>query len=61
MTTFTSIVSATTTDYLTLKRALGRQYAGEERVLAHLDQLLAARRADLTAETFAGCVSHWSI
>jgi len=53
MTTFGSVVASTISSYLTLKRALGRQYAAEERVLAHLDQFLAARRADLTAETFA--------
>ena len=53
MTTFSSGLSATIRSYLTLKRALGRQYAAEEWVLAHLDQFLAVRRADLIAETFA--------
>ena len=53
MTTFASILSDTITSYLTLKRALGRQYAAEERVLAHLDQFLAARHGDLSPETFA--------
>ena len=37
-------LSATIGSYLTLKRALGRQYAAEEWVLAHLDRFLAARR-----------------
>ena len=53
MTTFNSGLSASISSYLTLKRTLGRQYAAEERVLAHLDRFLAARRVDLVAETFA--------
>ena len=53
MTTFSSGLSATIRSHLTLKRALGRQYAVEEWVLAHLDRFLAARRVDLNAETFA--------
>ncbi len=53
MTTFRSVLSVTIGSYLTLKRALGRQYAAEEWVLAHLDRFLAARHADLVAETFA--------
>ena len=53
MTSFSSGLSATIRSYLTLKRALGRQYSNEEHVLAHLDRFLAARRADLNAETFA--------
>ena len=58
MTTFSSGLSATIRSYLTLKRALGRQYAAEEWVLAHLDRFLAARRVDLNAETFtAWCLA----
>ena len=53
MTTFSSGLSATIRSHLTLKRALGRQYAAEAWVLAHLDRFLAARRVDLIAETFA--------
>ena len=53
MTTFSSVLSDTVRSYLTLKRALGRQYCNEEYVLAHLDRFLAARRVDLTAGTFA--------
>ena len=53
MTSFSSGLSATIRSYLTLKRALGRQYSNEEHVLAHLDRFLAARRVDLNAETFA--------
>jgi integrase len=52
--TFGSVVASTMRSYLTLKRALGRQYAAEERVLARLDRFLASHHADLTAETFAG-------
>jgi integrase len=51
--TFSSVLATTITDYLTLKRALGRQYNGEEWVLARLDRFLAACNADLSAETFA--------
>lgn len=50
--TFSSVFASTIGSYLTLKRALGRQYAMHERVLAHLDQFLAARHADLGPETF---------
>jgi integrase/recombinase XerD len=41
--------------YISLKQALGRHYANERRVLAHLDRFLATqdRGAGLTAETFA--------
>lgn len=42
--------------YLALKQALGRGYAGERAVLAHLDRFLTAQppaRSDLTTETFA--------
>ena len=53
MTPLRSVLSATIRSYLTLKRALGRQYSNEEHVLAHLDRFLAARRVDLVAETFA--------
>ena len=53
MTTFNSGLSTSIRSYLTLKRALGRQYAAEEWVLGHLDRFLAARGVDLTAETFA--------
>ena len=53
MTAFRSVLAATIRSYLTLKRALGRQYSNEEHVLAHLDRFLAARRVDLVAETFA--------
>ena len=53
MTTFSSGLSASISSYLALKRALGRQYTAEERVLAHLDRFLTARRVDLVAETFA--------
>ena len=53
MTTFSSVLSATIGSHLTLKRALGRQYAAEEWVLAHLDRFLTARHVDLIAETFA--------
>src|SRR2546429_7109066 len=53
MKTFSSVLATTIRDYLTLKRALGREYEREEWVLARLDRFLAARHADLIAETFA--------
>lgn len=45
------------TRYLALKEALGRRYAVERDVLRHLDRFLAARRGDLTADTFAAWVA----
>ena len=53
MKTFSSVLATTIRDYLTLKRALGRQYNREEWVLSRLDRFLAERHADLSAETFA--------
>lgn len=53
MKTLSSVLASTISNYLTLKRALGRQYNHEEWVLARLDRFLAARNADLNAETFA--------
>jgi integrase/recombinase XerD len=52
-TAFTSHLAPVIERYLTLKQALGRQYDGVRRVLAHLDGFLAARGADLTPDTFA--------
>jgi integrase/recombinase XerD len=58
MKTFSSVLATTMTEYLTLKRALGRQYNREEWVLTRLDRFLAARNTDLSAETFAAwCLS----
>jgi integrase len=51
--TFTSAVASSVRSYLTLKRALGRQYATVERILLHLDHFLAARQTDLSQDTFA--------
>lgn len=51
---FTSAFAPVIVSYLTLKRALGRQYDAEGRVLAHVDRFLAACTADLTPDTFAG-------
>jgi integrase len=53
MKTFSSVLATTIRDYLTLKRALGRQYKSEEWVLGRLDRFLVAQQADLSAETFA--------
>lgn len=53
LTKFASALSSTITSYLTLKRALGRLYDAEERVLGYLDRFLAGRDADLAADTFA--------
>ena len=53
---FTSHLAPILARYLALKEALGRKYAVERAVLAHLDDFLAAQRSggsDLTAQTFA--------
>src|ERR1700756_4239457 len=58
MKTFSSVLATTMTEYLTLKRALGRQYNREEWVLTRVDRFLGARNTDLSAEMFAAwCVS----
>ncbi|MBW2263513.1 MAG: tyrosine-type recombinase/integrase [Deltaproteobacteria bacterium] len=51
--TFASGLGPIIAGYLTLKRALGRRYAVERDVLAHIDRFLAADAQELTAETFA--------
>jgi len=53
MKTFSSVLAITIRDYLTLKRALGRQYNGEEWVLSRLDRFLSERNVDLTQDMFA--------
>lgn len=53
---FSSCLAPVLARYLGLKEALGRKYAIESRVLAHMDRFLAAQppaASDLTAETFA--------
>jgi integrase/recombinase XerD len=40
------------TRYLALKQALGRKYASERMVLAHLDRFLEAHGTEISAETF---------
>src|ERR1700693_3848974 len=52
--TFTSKMAPHIERYLALKQALGREYDGVRRVLAHLDQFVTTHGGDLTAETFAG-------
>ena len=51
---FISVLGPIFAAYLTLKQALGRRYAVEQRVLANLDIFLAAEGADLNVETFNG-------
>jgi len=51
---FTSLLAPDIARYLTVKQALGREYDGVRRVLAHLDHFLAAQGDDLTPDTFAG-------
>jgi len=49
-----STLKPSITRYLTLKRALGRQYSNEERVLQSIDDFMRlSAPADLTASTFA--------
>lgn len=50
---FFSLLGPTATRYLALKRALGRRYNSEQRVLELLDIFLATEGSDLTADTFA--------
>ena len=50
---FLSAVGPTASRYLALKRALGRRYAVERRVLESLDVFLTTERSDLTADSFA--------
>jgi integrase len=56
---FSSPLGSTITSYLALKKALGRRFAVETEVLAHLDRFLVVRPAAtaLTAENFAA----WSL
>lgn len=58
---FSSALGSAIGDYLALKKALGRKFAEETRVLAHLDRFLVARRDgadDLTASSFeAWCLT----
>lgn len=51
--TWSSVLGFVIIDYLALKRALGRGYALEERVLADLDRFLSFIGSDLTPEHFA--------
>jgi hypothetical protein len=48
-----SLVAPHIERYLTLKQALGREYDGVRRVLAHLDLFVTTRGGDLTSDTFA--------
>lgn len=50
---FASIVGPDIAAYLTLKKALGRRFAGETRILGDLDRFLAGRSCDLSAQSFA--------
>ena len=54
---FTSSLAADIVRYLTVKQALGREYDGVRRVLAHIDDFVTSRGGDLTPDTFAG----WSL
>lgn len=50
---FRSALGSFAADYLAHMRALGRDYAAEERVLRHIDAFLAQIESDLTSDTFA--------
>ena len=52
-TIFASHLGPFITRHLALKQALGRQYASERNVLAHLDRFLATFGTEISAETFA--------
>jgi integrase len=51
---FSSVLNPVIASYINLKQALGRDYAGERRILASLDTFLATTGSDLTADSF-GC------
>lgn len=51
---YTSLFAADIVRYLTVKQALGREYDGVRRVLAHVDHFVTTRGGDLTPATFAG-------
>ncbi len=51
---FTSRLAPDIVRYLTVKQALGREYDGVRRVLAHVDHFVTTRSDDLTPDTFAG-------
>lgn len=53
---FTSLLAPDMVRYLTVKHALGRQYDGVSRVLAHIDHFLMTRDGELTPATFAGWI-----
>lgn len=55
--TFSSPLGPAITDYLTLKRSLGRKFCDEGYVLAHLDRFLVARDPPCTALTPAAFAS----
>ena len=52
--TFPSNMAPHIERYLALKQALGREYDGVRRVLAHLDEFVTTHGGELTAEIFAG-------
>lgn len=51
---YTSLFAADIVRYLTVKQALGREYDGVRRVLAHVDHFVTTRGGDLTPAAFAG-------
>jgi integrase/recombinase XerD len=50
---FTSRLAPDIVRYVTVKQALGREYDGVRRVLAHVDHFLITRGGELTPDTFA--------
>jgi integrase/recombinase XerD len=51
---FTSLLAPDIVRYLAVKQALGREYDGVRRVLAHVDHFVTTRGGELTPDTFAG-------
>ncbi len=49
---FSSVLGSTIERYISLKKALGRQYVSECRILKHLDLFLHNSQSDLTAESY---------
>lgn len=59
---FSSIIGPTIDRYLTLKRAIGRQYETEYNILKNLDLFLYNTKKDLTSKSFTDwCNTQWHL
>jgi integrase/recombinase XerD len=58
---FSSALGPTILSYLTLKKALGRQYREETNVLSHLDRFLVAQRCEEGRGLDSQCFTAWTL